>query len=633
MSEPIIPAAAAAAPLEPGRASGAPRLIALAVGVFAGLSLVAATTPAWGGLVAGLQNGLIPDSAARGAVRGLVVSVSIGMLLLMRGLARRQHRAWLAAMILGATATVLYLVRDADLPSAFIACLLLFVLWHWRREFYAAASVRRPLRTIASALIALALIFAFGLVQVLLHGTPAGITLSLATAMSRVGWGMVGQDVTVAGGEFYSDLVASLTTGTVLVLAVLAWALLRPPMGASTSSGREWAEARRIVAAEGCDSLAYFSLRRDKRYFFGPHHNAFVAYRAVAGIALVSGDPIGDAAAIPWLLEHFMAYCRAQAWRVAVIGVASETQALWQAVGLKTLYVGDEAVVSTASFSLEGREVRKLRQSVNRLERLGYRAEMRRAAELDPSTVAAIAEVSRLWREGQPERGFSMALDELGRPELGDTLFVLGRDAEGRLAGCLHFVPVPASGDLSLSAMRRLPTTPNGFNEFLVSSLLTWARERGVKRVSLNFTVFGSLLRDEGSGPAARAARGALRLADRYVQMERLLIFNRKFRPDWVPRYLAVESRADIPAAALVVLYLENLLPRPGGSGRRRRAAAARAGDAAGGFDGDSASPGPPPAEIRHGGRECESDHMLIPGKAVGNDRHRDDTRSRDDHQ
>jgi lysyl-tRNA synthetase class 2 len=127
-------------------------------------------------------------------------------------------------------------------------------------------------------------------------------------------------------------------------------------------------------------------------------------------------------------------------------------------------------------------------------------------------------------------------------------------------------VPVPATGDLSLSGMRRLPDTPNGFNEYLVSSLLSWARERGVERVSLNFAVFGSLLRHEGFGAATRVTRGALHYTDRFFQVERLLNFNRKFGPDWVPRYLAVESRADVPAVGLVVLHLENLLPRGRGA-------------------------------------------------------------------
>jgi len=556
----------AASPQAPAGATRAPALIAVAAAVFACLSLVAATTGPWRGVVAGLQAALVPAGAAQGAVRGLVVSVSIGLLLLSRGLARRQHRAWVAAVALTATATGLFLLRDIDVPAAFVAGLLLSSLWYWRSEFYAAASARRPVRAVAAAALALAVISLYGIAVLIWHDASAQVAWSLTGVIAQAAWGMVGQDISAQGSDFSQALVATLTVGTVLTFATLAWALLRPPKGGTSSSEHEWREARRLVATAGKDSLAYFALRRDKRYFFDERRTAFLAYRAVAGIALVSGDPVGDPAAVPGLLDHFTAYCRRQAWRVAAIGVGAETRTRWEEVGLKTIYVGDEAIVRPSSFSLEGRAVRKLRQSVNRLERLGYRVEMRRADELDAETLAAVVEVSEIWRGGQPERGFSMALDDVRSPDLEDTLFVLGRGPDNRLAGFLHFVPVPVTGDLSLSAMRRLPDTPNGLNEFLVSSLLSWARERGIERVSLNFAVFGSLLRDEGSGPATRVTRGALRYTDRFFQVERLLNFNRKFDPDWVPRYLAVEGRADVPAVGLVVLHLENLLPRGRGA-------------------------------------------------------------------
>ena len=236
-------------------------------------------------------------------------------------------------------------------------------------------------------------------------------------------------------------------------------------------------------------------------------------------------------------------------------------RALWERVGLKTLYVGDEAVVHPGGFSLEGRAVRKLRQSVNRLGRLGYSVEILRAGELDAATLAAVVKVSEIWRGGQPERGFSMALDDVRSTELEDTLFVLGRGPDGQLAGFLHFVPVPATGGLSLSAMRRLPETPNGFNEFLVSSLLFWAGEHGVEEVSLNFAVFGGVLRDEGAGAARRVSRVRPALHRQVLPGRAPAGLQPQVRPRWVPRYLAVDRSSDLPAVALVLLHLERLLP------------------------------------------------------------------------
>jgi lysylphosphatidylglycerol synthetase-like protein (DUF2156 family) len=64
---------------------------------------------------------------------------------------------------------------------------------------------------------------------------------------------------------------------------------------------------------------------------------------------------------------------------------------------MKGLYLGDEAVVATASFSLEGRAIRKVRQSDTRLRKLCYRAELRALATLTTTELAELECVSATW--------------------------------------------------------------------------------------------------------------------------------------------------------------------------------------------------------------------------------------------
>ena len=59
--------------------------------------------------------------------------------------------------------------------------------------------------------------------------------------------------------------------------------------------------------------------------------------------------------------------------------------------------------------------------------------------------------------------------------------------------------------------------------------------------------------------------------ADRYFQVERLLDFNRKFFPEWEPRYAAFERYSDLPLAALVLLSIESLVAWPGCCGASGR--------------------------------------------------------------
>src|SRR5205085_11996979 len=133
---------------------------------------------------------------------------------------------------------------------------------------------------------------------------------------------------------------------------------------------------------------------------------------------------------------------------------------------LHALYHGDEAVVDTATFALDGRAIRKVRQSVHRLVKAGYSARVLRPSAVDADLRRELHEITAAWRGEQPERGFAMALDSLFSLGDEDAVFVVGLDATGRARGFLHFAIAPAAAALSLSSMPRLSeSTPNGFNE------------------------------------------------------------------------------------------------------------------------------------------------------------------------
>ena len=221
-----------------------------------------------------------------------------------------------------------------------------------------------------------------------------------------------------------------------------------------------------------------------------------------------------------------------------------------------------------SEFSLEGRAIRKVRQSVSRLRKAGYSFRIVAADDVGPELEAELEDVSAAWRGGQPERGFSMAIDDLHIP---GTLLALAEDADGRAGGFLHLAPSSAGSSWSLSAMRRRPDAPNGLTEFLVVETLAWARDAGASEVSLNFCALTDFLDPERMPtPVRRLVRRGLLLADNAFQLERLYSFNRKFFPEWRRRYICVERLTDLPAVGFAYLHAESLLVPPGPWTRRR---------------------------------------------------------------
>jgi lysyl-tRNA synthetase class 2 len=114
--------------------------------------------------------------------------------------------------------------------------------------------------------------------------------------------------------------------------------------------------------------------------------------------------------------------------------------------------------------------------------------------------------------------------------------------------------------------MPRLRSVPNGFNEWLICTSIAWARDHGYERVSLNFSPFAQLLAPEAELTALQGVqrRALLALKGRF-QLDNLLLFNRKFFPEWERRFVVYEHRRDLPRVGIAALAAEAYLPFGGG--------------------------------------------------------------------
>ena len=496
--------------------------------------------------------------------RAVMAPVGLALIVVARGLARRRRHAWEAAVALLGGLTVLHVLHGFDYGAAATA-LVGVALVASRHDFSFRGDSGQAPRVLARAAIVVGAVYSFGLAALWVNRVMADQPFTLRFAVRET-------TSAALGLRLHGSVHLTGTFGDWFPLAILLvgiagawWVLLSwlaPWRYRVRQEARERPLARDLVRLWGSDTLAPFALRADKSYFFDSEERAFVAYRVVGGVAIVSGDPIGPPERFPALVESFIAFARARDWRVAVLGASEHRLALYQAHGLHALYHGDEAVIETARFSLEGRPIRKVRQSVHRLERARYYVRVLRPREIDGSLREELEAIAQEWRGGDPERGFAMALDALFRLEDPDAVFVVGFDRDGVAGGFLHFAVCRAGSALSLSSMPRRRTTPNGFNEWLVCEAVAWARENGLARVSLNFAPFAALLAPEAELSALqRIERGALLRLKGHFQLDNLLLFNRKFFPSWQSRFVVYERRLDLPRIGIAALAAEAYLP------------------------------------------------------------------------
>ncbi|HEX7589365.1 MAG TPA: phosphatidylglycerol lysyltransferase domain-containing protein [Demequinaceae bacterium] len=515
------------------------QMAAIAVAAVAVVGILSATSaPLRGRFKVVLE--IVPFHATRGAATTLVLA-SFALLLTARGLRRGGRLAWAGTLALLVLSVGLNLAKGLDIEEAVLA--LGAGAWlATRRRAFPVLPTRAAARMAAILGVggaAGALVFGVALSMAVGRRHHPHLGESTRAVAERLGgnWALP----LPGAGPFVTPMLVAVGIG--LVGSTL-WLLLSPRPGRRLSAPAHLAErerARRVVAAHGGGTLDYFALRDDKDWFF--YGESVVAHSVRRGVCLVSPDPIGPDAERAAALAAFLAFTQREGWSVAVIGASAAWLPLYQAAGMRPLYMGDEAVVDCGPFTLEGPPMKSLRGAYARVERAGYTADFIDPADLTAEDRAALEALTEASRHGEAERGFSMTLSRLCDPHDEGLLLTVVRDAERTVQAFVQWMPAAKIGGWSLDVMRRNPShdLPNGVMDFaIVATILHLAPTGG--GLGLNFAMFREVVASESPSGMARLSKAALRAFSGKAQVESLWRFNSKYNPDWIPRYVVLDS-------------------------------------------------------------------------------------------
>jgi lysylphosphatidylglycerol synthetase-like protein (DUF2156 family) len=496
----------------------------------------------------------------------LVAMSGMALMLLSRGVRRGQRLAWNAAMVVLVASALLHLVKGADIEEGVITALVAVYLGINSAAFRVSGdrdSLQRGLLAMVG-----------GGVVALLAGV-AGVEVyhrtsrpPLGRAFLVVGERLVGIYSTPLrpgghGGHFNQYVAPALTAVGVALAAYLLVLAFRPVVLAHRPPPGDQQRARDIVRRWGGDTLAYFALRDDKRWWFW--RDSTVAYAVIGGVCLVSPDPVGPPAERAEVWHAFHHYADEQGWPVAVMAAGAEWLPVYEEAGMHAMYIGDEAVVDCQSFSLDGGHMKGLRQAVNRIAKYGYRMEFYDPATVGPELRAQLRDVMAVNRRGDAERGFSMTLGRIFDPADQHLLLAVAYGPEGDPVGFCHYVPAPSINGYSLDLMRRTDGPhPNGLIDFVVVRTIEYLRANGMNGLGLNFATMRAVVAGEtGESVTQRFERWLLRRMSDTMQIESLWKYNAKFEPSWRARYAVYDSPEHMLPAALAVARAESWFELP----------------------------------------------------------------------
>ena len=321
-----------------------------------------------------------------------------------------------------------------------------------------------------------------------------------------------------------------------------------------------------LIESTHGDPLAPFAMHSSKSYYFNDHRSAAIAYRVRLGFAVVSGDPIGDAAQFHSLAADFARMCRSRGWRIIVLACGERHLGLWrdEAISRPMLAVamGRDVIVDAGHFTLAGRHYRNLRQAVQRTYNCGLTTAVVAEQDIDEDLAAELTDVLyAAQRSARTERGFCMSLDGTLHGRYPGIKLAIARDRGGRVVGFHRYATAGSGSEISLDVPFRRPDAPNGVDERLTVDMICGAKSVEGAKVSLAFAAFPEIFDVGHRDFRQHVAYKLIHMLDPLIRLESLYRYLRKFHALADRRYVLLCTR-HLPAALVVLLSLE-FVPRP----------------------------------------------------------------------
>jgi phosphatidylglycerol lysyltransferase len=501
-----------------------------------------------------------------------------GVLLLLTawGLRRGKRRAFVAAMFLCAVSVPVNMLKAFDFEEATAATALLFALGV-SGDAFRVKSRELSLRALRSRALVAAVAFAIYAVAgcwILesIYGGAGSFGRAVAESAYRLfGIGHESFTLPYQVGPHARNVVRwfldSLSILAFTFVAGIGLAALKPVR----HRGRHRLESARVqelLEQYGDSSVAAFALAPDADYFFSANGRAVIAYRFESDTLIAIGDPVGPEEEHLPLLLAFAAHCSERDWSFALFQARPERLPMYRSLGWRALHIGEDPILWTDRFTLEGSAMGDVRRATRKLEASGI--EVRHFVPgLNPfdsahsgGLVDQLRQISSEWlaeRRGG-EMGFSMGRFDPHRLSR-EWVAVAWDKTRQRAIAFMTWVPIWARRGWALDLMRRRGDAPAGSMEFLIAKSVEAAKERGDALLSLSLSPLAMV--DGAEGKAAgdeafdkgpeRARAFLMQHLARFYEFEGLFRWKEKFNPAFEDRYLVYPDPMALPQVALAL--------------------------------------------------------------------------------
>lgn len=480
---------------------------------------------------------------------------------------KRKRRAFWMVCVLSVLSVFLHLAGRRSYEEAALSAALLGLLVYARSLFVVESSIPSPRWALIRFSFAVAAALLYGIAGFwLLEKREFGIDFHVGDAVVRSLRQLVflPNDDLVPRTRYAQWFLSSLDLITAATMLYALIAAFRPVVYRYRTLPHERLETENLVKQYGRCALDFFKPWTDKTFFFSTSRRCFISYKVRTGYAVVLGDPVGPQEEIEAVLRAFLDFCDRSDWRTVFYQTLPDYIPVYQKLDFRRLKIGDDAIVELASFSLEGSRAKKLRTTVNQIEKHGLRF-VELPQPLTEETLAQIKEVSDSWLEvpGRRERAFSLGQFESSYLRKTPVFAVL--DAAGKTQAFVNLIPSPVRNEAAVDLMRHRHDSLPGLMDYLFTKLFLDLKGRGYARFNMGMAPLAGFQENEEASMEERAVHNFIERLNFLFSYQGLRNYKAKFASTWEPRYLIHRNVLSLPRVALAITQVSAVDKRSGG--------------------------------------------------------------------
>lgn len=504
------------------------------------VNVISAITPALPKRLHALKNFLPVDFIL--VSHALVLISGLLLIIIAVFLIQGSKRAWYTAIILTAISAIGHLSKAIDYEEALFTGFVFLILYitrtHYRLKpnpFYTKLSLK---------------VILYGLIAILLYGILGfyfmdkhhfGIDFKFLQSIQITGklfflFNDSGLKPHTHFGHFFIDSFYWAGSCYILFIAV---GLFIPYFKKPYNTEEEVTLVNTLVKKYGHSSLDYFKVYPDKLFYITPKKNAFISFKMAKNIALVLEDPVGEnEEAVKNAIVNFDAYCREYGFAALYYRVPKESLRIYKSLNKKSFPIGEEAIVNLDTFTLEGKKMKAMRNSVSHFTKNGFICQTYHPP-IEEEILQKLEAVSQQWLHtlGQSELVFTEGTFD---PHiLRDQTILTVEDLAGRVYAFLNLIPSFKAHEGSYDLIRKTSDAPNGVLDFLLVNTIRYLKDQGFQELNMGLTQLTGI---EGINLKERTVKFAYENLKTFDRFKNLRKYKEKFNPFWQKKYLVYDD-------------------------------------------------------------------------------------------